>query len=202
MSAYSERSGALYREIWLISDHLGTPRMIAKRTGKLEGITRSDYLPFGESANQLGGRAATQGYVNESVRQGFTGYEEDAETGLDYAQARYYADGQGRFTAVDPLMASANPANPQTFNRYSYALNNPLRYTDPTGLISESDYDGTTEKEKMQQGPRPRQVFEDTAPNELDNLQLPTPPPNGTPVPGSEDVNFNCMAWGLGIETL
>jgi RHS repeat-associated protein len=120
--------------------------MIAKRTGKLEGITRSDYLPFGESANQLGGRAATQGYVNESVRQGFTGYEEDGETGLDYAQARYYANGQGRFTAADPLMASADPVNPQSFNRYSYALNNPTRFTDPTGLITESEYDGTEEK--------------------------------------------------------
>jgi hypothetical protein len=43
-------------------------------------------------------------------------------------------------------MASANPANPQTWNRYSYALNNPTRFTDPTGLITESEYDGTEEK--------------------------------------------------------
>jgi hypothetical protein len=98
MSAYSERSGALYREIfWLISDHLGTTRMIAERTGSLAGIKRHDYLPFGESANSLGGRATMQGYVAESVRQGFTGYEEDAETGLDYAQARRFSSEQGRW---------------------------------------------------------------------------------------------------------
>jgi hypothetical protein len=47
-------------------------------------------------------------------------------------------------------MASANPVNPQSFNRYTYALNNPTRFTDPTGLITDSDYDGTTEKEKQQ----------------------------------------------------
>jgi hypothetical protein len=77
MSVYTERSGALCREInWLISDHLGTPRMIAERTGRLEGIKRNDYLPFGESANALnpqsvnnpGGRGANNGYVAEGVR--------------------------------------------------------------------------------------------------------------------------------------
>jgi hypothetical protein len=74
--AFEEEARALYREVlWLIGDHLGTPRLIAERTGKLEGVKRSDYLPFGESANQLGGRAVTQGYVSESVRQGFTSYE-------------------------------------------------------------------------------------------------------------------------------
>jgi RHS repeat-associated protein len=132
MSAYSERSGALYREIfWLISDHLGTPRMIAERTGKLEGIKRSDYLPFGESANSLGGRATSQGYAGESVRQGFTSKEEDSETGLDYFEARYYSPSQGRFISVDK--GETTLFEPQSLNRYRYAGNNPLYYIDPDG---------------------------------------------------------------------
>jgi RHS repeat-associated protein len=137
MSAYTERSGSLYREInWLITDHLGTPRMIAERTGKLEGIKRSDYLPFGEQIQAgVGGRSQSQGYVNESVRQGFTGHEEDTETGLTYAQARYLSSGQGRFISVDPLMASAAAINPKTWNRYVYVSNNPLRFNDPTGMF-------------------------------------------------------------------
>ena len=53
----------------------------------------------------------------------------DDENGLDYAQARYYASRAGRFTSVDPLMASASTSAPQTFNRYSYALNNPYQDT-------------------------------------------------------------------------
>jgi RHS repeat-associated protein len=60
--------------------------------------------------------------------------ERDAETGLDYFGARYLSSAQGRFVSPDPLMASAVVHNPQTWNRYSYALNNPLRFLDPTGM--------------------------------------------------------------------
>jgi RHS repeat-associated protein len=77
-----------------------------------------------------------QGYSgNDNVRQKFTGYEHDAETNLEFAQARYYSSTQGRFTSVDPLMASADIINPQTFNRYAYVGNNPVNITDPTGTI-------------------------------------------------------------------
>jgi len=84
-------------------------------------------------------RTETLGYqpTNE-VRQGYTGYEQDTESGLDFAQARYYNSAHGRFTSVDPLTASANIKNPQTFNRYSYVMNSPYKYTDPLGLISSS----------------------------------------------------------------
>ena len=63
-----------------------------------------------------------------------TGKERDPETGLDYFGARYMSAAQGRFTTPDPLMASAKASNPQTWNRYAYALNKPLRYVDPDGL--------------------------------------------------------------------
>jgi RHS repeat-associated protein len=64
----------------------------------------------------------------------FTGKERDQETGLDYFGARYYGSALGRFTATDPLMASAHVSNPQSWNRYTYALNNPLRFVDPDGM--------------------------------------------------------------------
>ncbi|MGH9768139.1 MAG: RHS repeat-associated core domain-containing protein [Blastocatellia bacterium] len=60
-------------------------------------------------------------------------YERDSETGLDFAQARYFSNVQGRFTSVDPLLESAELDEPQSWNRYSFVLNNPLVYTDPTG---------------------------------------------------------------------
>ncbi|MGD9562999.1 MAG: RHS repeat-associated core domain-containing protein [Pyrinomonadaceae bacterium] len=68
------------------------------------------------------------------MRKRFTGYEKDDETGLDFAEARMYQNKHGRFTAVDPLLASASATNPQTFNRYTYTGNNPINYTDPSGL--------------------------------------------------------------------
>jgi RHS repeat-associated protein len=121
---------------WLVKDHLGTPRMIADQSGSLSGVTRHDYYPFGEE-NFAGAtiRTTGNGYQAEGVRQKFTGYERDTETNLDYAQARYYSNLQGRFTSIDPLHSSAEPSEPQSWNRYSYVGNHPLVLTDPTGLL-------------------------------------------------------------------
>jgi RHS repeat-associated protein len=63
-----------------------------------------------------------------------TGKERDTETGLDYFLARYYSGAQGRFTTADPYMPSADTRDPQSWNRYVYARNNPLRFIDPNGL--------------------------------------------------------------------
>lgn len=57
-----------------------------------------------------------------------------AETGLDFAKARYYGDSLGRFTSVDPAGNSARPMVPQSWNRYTYVLNNPINIADPSGM--------------------------------------------------------------------
>jgi RHS repeat-associated protein len=64
----------------------------------------------------------------------FPGKERDSESGLDNFGARYDSSSVGRFMSPDPLMASARVWDPQTWNRYSYALNNPLLFIDPTGM--------------------------------------------------------------------
>ncbi|MGH9768147.1 MAG: RHS repeat-associated core domain-containing protein [Blastocatellia bacterium] len=74
------------------------------------------------------------GYVADCVRQRWVGYERDSETGLDYAQARYFSSIQGRFTSTDPLYYQVMMAiDPQRFNLYAYARNNPLKFIDPNG---------------------------------------------------------------------
>jgi RHS repeat-associated protein len=119
---------------WMVTDHLGTPRIIADQTGGLAGITRHDYFPFGEE-NLLGTQRVGNGYAGgDGVRQKFTGYEHDNETDLDFAEARYCSTKQGRFTSPDPYMGSARRAVPQSWNRYSYVINRPLIYSDPEGL--------------------------------------------------------------------
>lgn len=65
------------------------------------------------------------------MRQQFTQKERDSESGLDYFLARYYSSIQARFISVDP--GSFLPADPQSWNRYAYTQNNPLKFTDPTG---------------------------------------------------------------------
>jgi RHS repeat-associated protein len=140
--SFRDLAGTLYREVfWLVADQLGTPRMVVDKSGSLASVKRHDYLPFGEEiggaqVGLIGGRATTPGYVGDSVRQKFTGYESDGETGLNYAQARYQSSVQGRFTSVDPLGRSATITNPQSFNRYSYVLNSPTNLTDPLGLMA------------------------------------------------------------------
>lgn len=130
---------------YLTNDHLGTPRINTDAIGNT--VSRSDYMPFGEEVVGLGGRTSSDKYVTDDVRQGFTGYERDAETALDYAKARMYASTLARMTSPDPLLSSGRPDNPQSWNRYPISLNRPTVLTDPTGLyvcgksLSQADCD-------------------------------------------------------------
>jgi RHS repeat-associated protein len=119
---------------YLTNDHLGSPMITTDSAGKV--ISRRDFLPFGEEIQSgTGGRNSAQGYGGQdNIRQKFTGYERDAETDLDFAQARMYHKNHGRFTSPDPLLSSGRVENPQTWNRYAYVLNSPLKYTDPFGM--------------------------------------------------------------------
>jgi len=117
---------------YLTSDHLGSPRINTNQNGAV--ISRHDYHPFGEEIFGLGGRTTALGYTADTIRKQFTGYERDTETGLDFAQARYYTKNQGRFTTADPLYYTASrPSDPQQFNLYAYVGNNPLTLIDPNG---------------------------------------------------------------------
>ena len=62
----------------------------------------------------------------------FTGQREDATIGLYFYNARYLDPVLGRFTQPDTIVPQ--PGNPQALNRYSYVLNNPLKYIDPSGF--------------------------------------------------------------------
>jgi RHS repeat-associated protein len=119
---------------YLTADNLKTPRVITGADGSVKA--RHDYLPFGEEVvSPLGGRSNQSGYAADTMTQKFTGKERDSETQLDYFGARYFSSAQGRFTSVDPLQSSANTAEPQTWNRFAYVSNNPLRYVDTNGMI-------------------------------------------------------------------
>ncbi len=103
-------------------DHLGSASVVTDATGQVVQVV--EYTPFGETS-----RNTRTGAVD--VKHKYTGQEIDNETGLYYYNARYYDPALCRFVQADTVVSS--PYDPQDLNRYAYARNNPLRYTDPTG---------------------------------------------------------------------
>src|SRR5687767_2962161 len=109
-------------------DAIGSVRAVTNESGGV--VEQRDFLPFGEEWCGSGPCGADGG----GERRRFTGKERDAETGLDYFGARYYAPHTGRFAAIDPVLNQrAALSDPQRWNRYAYVSNNPLRYIDPDG---------------------------------------------------------------------
>lgn len=119
--------------VYYHGDHLGSTHIISegKDNGLHSGITypkgtllqRIEYTPFGKELYVLNS--------NLKFDPRYTGQEYDIETGLYYYKARYYNPTLGRFIQADTIVPDAK--NLQAFNRYAYAANNPLKYTDPSG---------------------------------------------------------------------
>lgn len=103
-------------------DAIGSVRVVFDANGAIMG--RLDFGPFG---GQLVPAAS-------APKSKFAGLFRDDESGLDYAQARMYESRTGRFTRPDPIYAGL--FEPQRLNRYAYAMNNPLRFIDPDGLVA------------------------------------------------------------------
>ncbi|WP_129582749.1 RHS repeat domain-containing protein, partial [Methanolobus psychrotolerans] len=104
---------------WYLSDHLGSTTLLVNESG-LE-VERTEYYPYGQV--QSGGLE----------KYGFTCQENDVDTELMYYGARYYSPEYRVFVQPDTILP--DPYNPQYLNRYSYCLNNPVKYTDPSGHI-------------------------------------------------------------------
>ena len=102
------------------SDHLGSSNIITDESGTVVNIL--EYSPFGEVSRNPG---------NYSTDKRFTGKIYDDSSALYYYGARYYDPEIGRFITADAVIAYPN--DPQCFNRYSYARNNPIVYIDPSG---------------------------------------------------------------------
>jgi len=102
------------------SDHLGSLRFASTPSRTMYFDTA--YAPFGETYASCG-----------STDPAFTSQRQDTVSGLYDFPAREYSI-QGRWPSPDPAgLAAVDPSNPQSWNRYAYVLNNPLRNVDPTG---------------------------------------------------------------------
>jgi RHS repeat-associated protein len=132
------------------TDHLGSTRLITDENGDV--LTTVEYNPFGEDTT-----------TGEKESYAYTGKEKDS-SGLYYYGARYYDPEIGRFISRD--FYPGKPSNPQTLNRYTYVLNNPLKYRDPDGLeqagalVGNGDYAGLPDVEPMGWSQAPQLIGE------------------------------------------
>lgn len=122
---------------YIHTDYLGSWLAITNESGKVEN--RYSYDAWGRPRNPYTWKQLTQYPVTvETLNamqprfdRGYTGHEHMASFGLINMNGRVYDPYLQRFVSPDPHVT--DPSNPQNYNRYSYCLNNPLMYTDPTG---------------------------------------------------------------------
>jgi RHS repeat-associated protein len=105
----------------ITTDRLGST---VRTEGYFQPEYRYRYYPYGEQ----------QGGSSNEDQVKFGTYWRDSVSGLDYAQNRYFASSQGRFTSADPYVMSGGMGNPQGWNRYAYVGSDPMNRMDPQGL--------------------------------------------------------------------
>lgn len=138
---------------WVLTDHVGSVRVVTNALGEVVG--RRDNQPYGqpildvgttEGAGAMSSLSSAAGDTglwtwHNSIRTMFAGMEKDVGTGLDHTPFRKYESALGRWTSPDPYPGSMSPSDPQSFNRYAYARNDPVNRVDPLGL-EDLDDDG------------------------------------------------------------
>ncbi|MBN1596039.1 VCBS repeat-containing protein [candidate division FCPU426 bacterium] len=105
--------------VYLLDDHLGSSNLVLGQDGTW--TNREEYTPYGETS--FGSFA--------KKRYRFTGQERDEENGLNHHAARYYAPWLAKWTSCDPM--ASNPLG----SPYTYAMNSPFCFLDPTGAADQ-----------------------------------------------------------------
>ena len=132
----TERSGTVTEtERYLFKDHLGSMDLITDRTGAVAGAMSFDAFGLRRSADDFGSftEAERLGFNTSVTTLAFTGHEGLDAVGLVHMNGRVYNPLLGRFVSADPYVPA--PHLTQSYNPYSYAMNNPTSYIDPDGFF-------------------------------------------------------------------
>lgn len=123
-------------------DHLGSVTAMSDEMGLVgpasggANATVMGYDVWGARRNPDGTSAGTSSFPVQVGHREFTGHETIPSVGLVNMNGRVYDPELGRFLSPDPNVQVVTDL--QSYNRYSYVLNNPLRYTDPTGYFRDA----------------------------------------------------------------
>jgi len=128
--------------IYLFKDHIGSTDVVTDHNGVIK--ERLSFDAFGKRRHTAAWEPFESSFnfndllpVLNITPRGFTGHEHVDHANIIHMNGRIYDPSLGRFLQADPVVQEIN--NSQNFNRYSYVLNNPLSYTDPTGYEFEKD---------------------------------------------------------------
>ena len=131
-AVYVKQNSGSWNIYYICRDYLGSITHITNSSGSL--VQELSYDAWGRLRNP----SSQVTYTSETepelfLGRGYTGHEHLAMFGLVNMNARLYDPVTGRFLSPDPFVQA--PDFSQNFNRYSYCLNNPLKYTDPSGEL-------------------------------------------------------------------
>ncbi|WP_018800572.1 polymorphic toxin-type HINT domain-containing protein [Salinispora arenicola] len=167
---------------WIISDHHGTAHLTIDATTLTTATRRT--LPYGQQ------RTTTTGTWPTGLDKGFLGGTQDP-TGLTHLNARQYDPTLGRFISVDPIM---DLTDPQQWNGYTYANNNPTTYSDPSGLAHLEGEGKSDGRIAHQTGGK---IIISGKPSRRPALPKSPPPPPPPPPPGDSGSNsYTCLKYG------
>ncbi|WP_016799222.1 RHS repeat-associated core domain-containing protein [Vibrio cyclitrophicus] len=125
---------------YLHYDALNSVDMITDGYGVV--VERRSYDTWGKQRKVAWREDGPLDVVQQAItNRGYTGHEEIVEVGLVHMNGRVYDQELGRFISPDPIVQAPYVTN--SFNRYAYVWNNPLKYIDPTGFwtVEETDVD-------------------------------------------------------------
>ncbi len=123
---------------YLLKDHLGSTDVVTDASGTV--LERMSFDAWGRRRQvnwqaYLASGVPAQVWQGELITKGFTGHEQLDQVELVHMNGRVYDPQLGRFLSADPNIQDLS--NLQSFNRYSYVLNNPLSFTDPSAFFFE-----------------------------------------------------------------
>ncbi|UMX48274.1 MAG: FG-GAP-like repeat-containing protein [Candidatus Nealsonbacteria bacterium DGGOD1a] len=155
MLATVRGTGASAKAYVTLTDSLNGSTVVLDSNNAI--VETTDYYPFGAIRfdNQVNSYNEKRKYI---------GQEYDAETSLSYLNARYYNGTIGRFITQDPVFwGNQNLSDPQSLNAYSYANNNPITLSDPSGLMTLAEIQTQIDSIKSQIGTLTKAVGDYTA---------------------------------------
>lgn len=126
---WTAATGYVHETVYLHRDHLGSVTEITDQAGVIKESLSYDV--WGKRRNSSTWTNAAPFNLMPYYDLGFTGHESMDDLGFIDMKGRIYSPTLGRFLSADAYIQA--PDNMQNFNRYSYCVNNPLSYTDPTG---------------------------------------------------------------------